>query len=801
MADFKCRECGNLLHPAEGQTIIQCNRCDSTMLITLSDNAKKQRLLREADELRFQCQFDRALAKYESVIQEFPKDADAYWGYVLCSYGVEFQENTRTQKKQPTLHRLSNNSVLLDPYYKKAIEYAHPIQADEYKRIAGELEHIRVRFLELSQKEENRYDIFISFKQTEDRLHRETVDCSKAENLYHRLKEMGYRVFFSKITLSNRGGDDYEPIIYTALLTARVMLVIGSCPEYLEAPWVRNEWSRYLDMMGADTGKKLLPLYFDDMTPERFPDALRGIQGYDITSQRGIDRVEERIRQLIPRKADLRSNQSAEGSAGVVASQASLLKRARVEAEGHRWKNAEGYYNKILEADPECAEAWIGLMLTANDPRFVDLEEYESYLLQSIQNAETTQRFVTEKESGDDNLFAEYEVENYFSQAEIAEILPENLVYESQSNALSSMKRELSRRFESDSYFLDAVRYAKGDYAQKLAQFREKVMNAADSALEESIRRDTVIKEQLRKEYAGQLQAAKRILEEKHKHALAQRESDYQMAVNIHSSAAVPEGIALLDRVGEYKDAPQKLQDMVSLNSLRDTIGNGSTFLAEQTLQQNPGIVSSYQTALSNYNGMPSFGIKNSIVVGVYCIAMLIFMLAGNTLALGLVIAGFLACGLMWNFGQPKIAYPVLAVFHMIAGYCYSSQWVLILLVFYCFSFFRTNGCARLMINKKSAKLALNRATKEIQTYEGSLRDMLNSIWTSTIGVDYDGVQLSSVLEVLDKGAFSLQAEASTCSTDMQSQYIQQNEIPMSEEAFDELFNQLWNENGPGHRS
>ena len=96
MADFKCKYCGNRLHPEEGQTLITCSRCDETTRIVLTNNVKKKRLLEEADELRFSCLFDRAMQRYETVIQEYPKDADAYWGYVLCIYGVEFQDDARS---------------------------------------------------------------------------------------------------------------------------------------------------------------------------------------------------------------------------------------------------------------------------------------------------------------------------------------------------------------------------------------------------------------------------------------------------------------------------------------------------------------------------------------------------------------------------------------------------------------------------------------------------------------------------------------------------------------------------------
>ena len=302
MAKFKCKYCGNSLHPQEGQTMITCGRCDEVTRIFTVDEEKKQRLLEDAADLRIRCLFDRAKTKYENVIQEYPNEGEAYWGYVLCSYGVEFQLDSRTGKYLPTLHRISQRSVLQDPYYQKALEKANPLEAEDYKRIALELDRIRKRFLELSQKEENRYDIFISFKQTDDGTRRETVDCSKAENVYHKLKEMGYRVFFSKITLADRGGEDYEPIIYTALEASKVMLVIGSRKEYMEAPWVQNEWSRFLDMMQSNPNKKLLPVLIEELEPEELPDALQNIQGYNIDTAIGMDRLLSRVTQLIPKK-------------------------------------------------------------------------------------------------------------------------------------------------------------------------------------------------------------------------------------------------------------------------------------------------------------------------------------------------------------------------------------------------------------------------------------------------------------------------------------------------------------------
>ena len=60
MSTFKCKYCGNSLHPEEGQTMVTCERCDEVTRIYTVDNEKKYRMMTEAAELRLHCLFDRA---------------------------------------------------------------------------------------------------------------------------------------------------------------------------------------------------------------------------------------------------------------------------------------------------------------------------------------------------------------------------------------------------------------------------------------------------------------------------------------------------------------------------------------------------------------------------------------------------------------------------------------------------------------------------------------------------------------------------------------------------------------------
>lgn len=70
-----------------------------------------------------------------------------------------------------------------------------------------------------------------------------------ANELYHELIEKEFKVFFSRITLEDKIGSAYEPYIFAALNSAKVMVVPGAKPEFFQAPRVKNEWSRYLALI------------------------------------------------------------------------------------------------------------------------------------------------------------------------------------------------------------------------------------------------------------------------------------------------------------------------------------------------------------------------------------------------------------------------------------------------------------------------------------------------------------------------------------------------------------------------
>jgi len=267
---IKCKMCGGDLQLTEGSTIATCEYCGTQQTVPTQDNEKKLVQFERADRLRRSCEFDKAAGVYESIVADFRQEAEAYWGLVLCKYGIEYVDDPASGKKIPTCHRSSFDSVMDDPNFEQTLENADAVSRKVYREEAKQIEEIRKGIVEVSAKEDP-YDIFICYKETAEDGQR-TVDSVLAQDIYSALTEKGYRVFFSRITLEDKLGQEYEPYIFAALNSAKVMLAIGTDYEHYNAVWVKNEWSRYLKLMEADKNKHLIPCF-------------KGIDAYDMPKE------------------------------------------------------------------------------------------------------------------------------------------------------------------------------------------------------------------------------------------------------------------------------------------------------------------------------------------------------------------------------------------------------------------------------------------------------------------------------------------------------------------------------------
>jgi hypothetical protein len=233
-----------------------------------------------------QSNFFEAEQDFEDIVNRYTSNAMGYWGRLLAKFGIKYEEDY-DGTKIPTCYATSIESVYHSLDYRKAMEFADEETQIIFKKHADYIENVRLEWVEKAQKEAP-YDIFISYKDSDaERNIKRTEDSFAMQELYFQLQNKGYRVFFSRESLREKTGEKYEPYIFNALSTAKVMVVYGSDPEYINATWVKNEWTRYLKRMKEGQKKPgSLIVAYEGFSPYELPSALSSLQCLDASEKR-----------------------------------------------------------------------------------------------------------------------------------------------------------------------------------------------------------------------------------------------------------------------------------------------------------------------------------------------------------------------------------------------------------------------------------------------------------------------------------------------------------------------------------
>ena len=459
MAIFKCKMCGGALEINNNETVATCEYCGTQQTLPKLDDDKRANMYDRANHFRRNNEFDKAMGIYEQILNEDNTDAEAYWSLVLCRYGIEYVEDPSSHKRIPTVNRAQFTSVFDDDNYKSALQYADGYQRSIYEEEAKAINEIQKGILAISQKEEP-FDVFICYKET-DNSGRRTPDSVLANDLYHQLTQEGFKVFFARITLEDKLGSAYEPYIFAALNSAKVMVVLGTKPEFFNAVWVCNEWSRYLALIKQGQKKMLIPAY-KDMDPYDLPEEFSHLQAQDMSKLgfmqdliRGIKKIAE---------ADTAKTTVVKETviSGGNANTAPLLKRAFMFLEDGDWNSANEYCEKVLDIDPENAQAYLGKLLSELRVRKQDALKEQAEPFDHSNNYQKAIRFADDKLK---TTLAGY-IEHINTRNENARL---DGIYTRAKNAMSaanteSAYKEAAHLFESIDEYQDSAALAQSCY-------------------------------------------------------------------------------------------------------------------------------------------------------------------------------------------------------------------------------------------------------------------------------------------------------------------------------------------------
>ncbi len=359
MAIFKCKMCGGTLEISVGDSVAVCEYCNTKQTLPKLDDDKRAQLYDRANYFRRENEFDKAMGIYEMILSEDKEECESYWGIVLCRYGIEYVEDPRSHKRIPTVNRAQFTSIFEDADYKNAIKYADALQKEVYEAEATVIDKIQKGILAISQKEEP-FDVFICYKETDANGNR-TQDSVYAQDIYNALTKEGYKVFFSRITLEDKLGSAYEPYIFAALNSAKVMLVVGTTKENFEAVWVKNEWSRFISLIQSGKEKTLIPVY-KDISPYQMPEEFQYLQSQDMAKIGFIQDLVRGVQKIIGNEQKTASVQTSAPTTQTT-NIAPLLKRAFMFLEDGDFERADEFCEQVLNIDPENVQAYLGKLM------------------------------------------------------------------------------------------------------------------------------------------------------------------------------------------------------------------------------------------------------------------------------------------------------------------------------------------------------------------------------------------------------------------------------------------------------
>ena len=561
MTVIKCKMCGGDIVLSEDRSIGTCDSCGSTMTLPLIDDEQRAAAFNRGNHFRRIGEFDKALAVYERIVEENEADAEAHWCCALCRFGIEYVEDPATHEWLPTCHRASFDSFLEDVDYLAALEHADPLARERYRQEAEKITEVQRGILSISQNEKP-FDVFICYKETDENGQR-TRDSLLAQEIYYGLTEEGLRVFFARITLEEKVGTMYEPYIFAALHSARVMVVVGTSAKNLNAVWVRNEWSRFLALMRKDRSKLLLPCY-RDMDPYDMPEQLSILQAYDMSSigflqdltrgvnkVLGVDKEPEQARETVVVQGESGANLTA------------LLKRGEMSLEDGEWEAADEFFDRALDMDAECARAYRGKFLAS--VRKKSLADYTASRVEQARNEETCvlMKAVQADEAHIAAATERFAVQGYVSKFAVKSLYASPQKYASVVGYWRTAAQSEQALLADDRNLKRARTFAAGEFKRILDDEMSAVEHCWNEAIAQAQLRDEQLAQEAKDAYAQALKNGDDAAQKQYENATARRESDYQQLCKRQTEARQDEEEWQklgneFQRLGDYKDSVER---------------------------------------------------------------------------------------------------------------------------------------------------------------------------------------------------------------------------------------------------
>ena len=384
------------------------------------------------------------------------------------------------------------------------------------------------------------------------------LDSVLAQDLYSALTDKGYRVFFSRITLQGKLGEAYEPYIFAALNSAKVMLAVGTSYEYYNAVWVKNEWSRYLKICEADKSKHLIPCY-KNLDPEDMPKEFNHLQGADLGKMGAVQDILFNMEKYIPLKKQtttvIQEKVVVGGTAGNKI--ASLLDRGNMALEDGDWAKADSFFEDVLNNDSKNAQAYLGKTLATEKCRTIDA--FARKRKEVSQSAQTKRYQISPQTGHVTEIVKQYLVPGYVDGAEIRKLYDFDLSYPSEADSRREQYKAEEAYWLNHKWLSKAEKFAVGEMAEHLQREKKSLFETLAERIKSAEAAEKAARKQVEERYAQHIAHADPKAEELYQAGLKRRETDYQDLLQIAKTSSnvvkLKETASKFAALGDYQDS------------------------------------------------------------------------------------------------------------------------------------------------------------------------------------------------------------------------------------------------------
>jgi hypothetical protein len=379
--------------------------------------------------------------------------------------------------------------------------------------------------------------------------------------------------------------------------------VVGTKPEYFDAVWVRNEWSRFLALMKKDRRKLLIPCY-RDMDPYDLPERLSVLQSYDMGKIGFIQDLIRGISKVVNagKEPEVQSRQSNTVDLGV--NVVALLKRGYMSLEDNEWSKADMFFEQVLNADAENAEAYYGKLLASQHCETDDklIQQHLSQasvneIYQELKRHDTithsqskTVKACEESTQKVESIVKSLSIPGYLREERIREL------FEGFDFTMKSITAHLQAGLDSETCFFEqdrlmgrTLKYAEGSFLSRVQNVRDTILIKYTETLELSKESDKRNAEKVRSRYASFLEEGEQQANLMHHAAVEKQEEDYAaasaklaQAKSTDGRAAVPvylEAAKKFAAIGEYKDKKDGIASVIKYE------GDNETFIWKHPME------------------------------------------------------------------------------------------------------------------------------------------------------------------------------------------------------------------------